>query len=140
MTGKAQHMIYTDGAARGNPGPAASGYAIFGSDGTLIDKGAMGIGRRTNNEAEYEALILALKRAKEFTLGDVKCHSDSELMVKQVKGVYQVKKDHLKALVDRVRAEASAFSGFKLVYVPRENERIQLVDALVNDELDRQGF
>lgn len=140
MAGKSQHMIYTDGAARGNPGPAASGYAIFGPDGRLLDKDAKCIGRRTNNEAEYEALIWAIQRTKEFTRGDVRFHSDSELMVRQVNGVYQVKKEHLRALVDKVKAEASGFSGFRLVHVPRENERIQLVDALVNDALDGQGF
>lgn len=133
-------MVYTDGAARGNPGPAASGYAIFSHDGNLLDKGAKYIGRRTNNEAEYEALIWAIQRAKSFSSGNVKFHSDSELMVRQVNGVYRVKKEHLMPLVEMVKAGASGFLSFKLVSVPREDERVQLVDWLVNDALDRQGF
>ncbi len=132
--------MYTDGGARGNPGPAASAYAIFGPAGELLDKGARTIGRRTNNEAEYEALIWAVQRAKAITCGDVRFHSDSELMVRQVNGVYRVKKEHLKPLVEKVRAEAAAFKSFRLVSVPREDERIQLVDALVNSALDGQGF
>ena len=98
------------------------------------------MGRRTNNEAEYEALIWAVQRAKAITCGDVRFHSDSELMVRQVNGVYQVRKEHLRPLVAKARAEAAGFRSFKLVNLPREDERIQLVDALVNDELDRQGF
>lgn len=98
------------------------------------------MGRRTNNEAEYEALIWAIQRTKEMTRGDVVFYSDSELMVRQVNGVYQVKKEHLRALVDRARAEAAGFRSFRLVNLPREDERIQLVDALVNEALDRQGF
>ncbi|MEW5748375.1 MAG: ribonuclease HI family protein [Candidatus Thermoplasmatota archaeon] len=132
--------MYTDGAARGNPGPAGAGFAIFGPDGRLVEKGAKALGRRTNNEAEYEALIWAIQRAKAITSGDVRFHSDSELMVRQVNGVYQVRKEHLRPLVDRVRAEAAGFRSFRLVNLPREDERIQLVDALVNAELDRQGF
>lgn len=140
MAGKSLYMVFTDGAARGNPGPAASGYAVFGPDGTLIEKDAKTIGKRTNNEAEYEALIWAIRCTMAITRGEVRFHSDSELMVKQVSGRYQVRKEHLKPLVETVRRESSAFSGFRLVHVPREDERIQLVDAMVNDELDRQGF
>jgi ribonuclease HI len=133
-------LVYTDGAARGNPGPAASGYAAFNPSGELVDKGAKTIGRRTNNEAEYEALIWAIQRAKEMTLGYVMFHSDSELMVRQVNGVYRVKKEHLRPLVEKVKKEASGLRTFKIVSLPREDERIQLVDALVNDVLDKQGF
>ncbi|MDQ1371272.1 MAG: ribonuclease [Candidatus Thermoplasmatota archaeon] len=132
--------MYTDGGARGNPGPAASGYAIFGPAGEVLDKGAKTIGRRTNNEAEYEALIWAIQRAKAISVGDVRFHSDSELMVRQVNGVYQVKKEHLRVLVERVKKEAAGFRSFRIVSLPREDERIQLVDALVNDALDGQGF
>lgn len=133
-------MVYTDGAARGNPGPAAAGYAIFDADGKLLDKGAKTLGRRTNNEAEYEGLIMGLERAGSMTDGPVRFHSDSELMVYQVNGVYQVKKEHLRTYVVRANMAASRFRRFKLVYVPRENPRIQLVDGLVNDALDREGF
>jgi ribonuclease HI len=137
---RADLKVYTDGAARGNPGPAGAGYAIFGPGGELVEKKARTIGRRTNNEAEYEALIWAILRATEITQGDVKFHSDSELMVKQVNGKYRVRKDHLRNLVERARQGASGFRSFRLVHVPRENENIQLVDAMVNEELDKQGF
>lgn len=140
VAGNAEILVYTDGAARGNPGPAAAGYAIFDSGGNLLEKGAKTLGRHTNNEAEYGALVLGLERASQITRGPVKFHSDSELMVYQVNGVYQVKKEHLRAYVDRAKAGASRFERFKLVYVPRENPGIQLVDGLVNDALDREGF
>lgn len=140
MTAGADIYVYTDGAARGNPGPAASGYAVFDASGRLLDKGAKHIGRRTNNEAEYEALLWAIQRVSAISLGRVVFHSDSELIVRQVNGVYRVKKEHLKPLVEDIRALASAFKSFRLVNVPREDERIQLVDALVNETLDREGF
>lgn len=140
MASNADLMVYTDGAARGNPGPAGAGYAIFGRDGRLVESRAKLLGRRTNNEAEYEALIWAMRRARDISQGSVRFHSDSELMVRQVNGEYRVKKEHLKPLFEKVRAESAGFRDFKLVNVPREDERIQFVDSLVNETLDREGF
>jgi ribonuclease HI len=129
-------LVYTDGAARGNPGPAAIGYAIFDPRGECLERGGRYIGPHTNNEAEYEALLWALERVGDRTKEDVKFHSDSELVVHQVNGVYQVKKDHLREYVARIQKAADAFRTFKLVYVPRENPNIQIVDGIVNKVLD----
>jgi ribonuclease HI len=133
-------LVYTDGAARGNPGPSSAGFAVFDGSGRVLDKGAVFLGEHTNNEAEYEALLLGLEKARSFTRDKVKFHSDSELMVLQVNGVYQVKKDQLKRYVARVNELADGFHNFKIVYVSRENPKIQLVDALANLALDEQGF
>ncbi len=140
MPARVDLLVYTDGAARGNPGPAAAGYAMFTPDGRLVEKGARTLGRRTTTEAASAALIWAVQRAKAVTGGSVRFHSDSELMVRQVTGRYQVRKEHLRALVERVRAEAAGLGAFRIVHVPRETDGIRLVDGLVNDELDRQGF
>ena len=129
-------LVYTDGAARGNPGPAAIGYAIFDPSGKCLERNGRYMGRRTNNEAEYEALLWAIDKTKSHTLGGVKFHSDSELVVHQVNGVYQVKKDTLREYVRRIGESVSEFRSFRLVHVPRENPRIQLVDGIVNRVLD----
>ncbi len=130
-------LVYTDGASRNNPGNAAIGYAMFAPDGAELEKGAKFVGTRTNNEAEYEALIWALDRAAAVTKGKVKFHSDSELMVLQVNGVYEVKNERMRAHYVQVKERTKGFKSFKLVHLPRDNPRIQLVDGLVNEALDR---
>lgn len=132
-------LVYTDGAARGNPGPAAIGFAIFDQGGNCLERNGRYIGLHTNNEAEYEALLWAIEKASGHSHQEVKFHSDSELVVHQVNGVYQVKKDHLREYVELIQKAVESFQSFKLVYVPRENPRIQLVDGIVNSVLDDAG-
>ena len=132
-------LVYTDGASRGNPGPAAIGYAIFDPSGKCLERNTRFIGEHTNNEAEYEALLWALERAGTYTTESVKFHSDSELVVHQVNGVYQVKKEHLRKYVDRIQSAVGRFRSFRLVYVPRENPKIVLVDGIVNKVLDEKA-
>lgn len=132
-------LVYTDGAARGNPGPAAIGYAMFDADGECVERDGRYIGQHTNNEAEYEALLWAIDRTARRTRGPVKFHSDSELVVHQVNGVYKVRKTHLRDYVESIQSAARDFESFRLVYVPRENSRIQLVDGIVNQVLDERG-
>lgn len=129
-------LVYTDGAARGNPGPAAIGYAIFNLSGKCLERNGRRIGERTNNEAEYEALIWALERASSYTRDSVKLHSDSELVVHQVNGVYAVKKERLKEYVEMIGIARRRFRSFRLIHVPRENPRLQIVDSIVNKVLD----
>jgi len=133
-------LVYTDGASRGNRGPAAIGYSVFDEMGTLLSRKAKYIGKTTNNVAEYKALIWAMDEATSFCRGCAKFHSDSELVVNQVNGCYAVKKDHLKECLREIEVRRKLYKSFELVYVPRENERISMVDALVNEELDKQGF
>jgi ribonuclease HI len=127
--------IYTDGASRGNPGPAAYAYTIS-RDGNDDIEEADTLGRMTNNQAEYIALVRALEHALELGEGHrVVVHSDSELMVNQVQGVYKVKNPELKALCEEARALGNRFKGgVRLVHVPRaDNAR---ADALCNEALD----
>ena len=129
-------IIYTDGGARGNPGPA--GIGIFFPD--LGKEYGEVIGKATNNVAEYSALIYALKKAKQL-LGsdkakatDLEVRSDSELMISQMKGEYKVKSEDLKPLFMEVWNLRQEFSSVSFIHIPREeNSR---ADALVNRALD----
>ena len=139
MSDSPRLLVYTDGAARGNPGPAAIGYAMFDPHGECVERDGRYIGIHTNNEAEYEALLWAAEKAAMRTRQHVEFHSDSELMVRQVNGVYRVKKEHLREYVERIQRATAVFRSFRLVHLPRENPRIQLVDEIVNRVLDDEG-
>jgi ribonuclease HI len=132
--------VYTDGAARGNPGPAAIGYAVYDSGGRLIEKASRFVGRRTNSEAEYEALLWAIERASKLTSGRVKFYSDSEFMVRQVRGVYRANDDRMRGFLSEVRESIKLFDSFEIVHVRREDPKITLVDGLVNAALTEKGF
>ena len=90
--------LYTDGGARGNPGPAASAYVLEAEDGTVLAAHGEAIGVATNNVAEYRALVAGLAKAVELQVPEVEVVSDSELLVKQMSGVYRVKNDALREL------------------------------------------
>ena len=132
-------LLYTDGASRGNPGPAAIGYAIYDSGGNLIEKDAKTIGRHTNNEAEYEAILWGTERLRERGCGIVRVFTDSELVVKQISGAYDVNSDRLRIYAQRVAQNKKLFDSFEVRHVPRVNPRIVLVDDLVNAVLDLEG-
>ena len=127
--------IYTDGAARGNPGPAAAGYVIFKGT-TLIKKGTKYIGRSTNNIAEYTAVISALRVAPKNK--EVLLCSDSRLVVKQITGEFKVKKPHLKKLYAKAKLLSSKLK-VKFKWVNRDTPGIVIVDTLINKELDKHG-
>jgi ribonuclease HI len=132
-------MIFSDGGARGNPGPAAIGFLILSEKGQVLMAQSRYVGSRTNNQAEYKALIAALESAKELRAEEVICHLDSELVVKQVAGEYSVKNKELKKLWDRVRELNRNFKKAIFTSVPRTNIQIQKADALVNEALDEYG-
>lgn len=134
-----QMVLYTDGAARGNPGPAAIGYAIFDPAGNCIEKDARTIGIHTNNEAEYEALLWGIEKVRERSCGSLRVVSDSELMVKQIRGEYKTKEPRLRNYFERVSVNRRLFDTFEVVHARREDERIALVDGLVNSVLDASG-
>ena len=133
-------LVYTDAASRGNRGPASIGYLILDAEKNHIESNAKHIGDHTNNEAEYEALIWAMDRASAHCRECVTFHSDSELVVRQVNGVYRVKKDNLRPYVEKILTKRAFFKSFELVHVPRSNTYIVTVDGLVNDVLDKEGF
>ncbi|QYZ78867.1 ribonuclease HI family protein [Methanofollis formosanus] len=129
--------IYTDGASRGNPGPAAYAY-LFVRDGEVVHEASGLAGVTTNNTAEYMAVINALREARSWTDGPVDLYSDSELVVRQLRGEYRVNKEHLRALREEVFALAGAFSAVTFSSVRRSDRYVSRADALCNLELDRR--
>ena len=113
-------IIYVDGAARGNPGPAAIGAIIRDKHDRLITTISRRIGTTTNNQAEYRAIIAALQKAIELDARHVEVNSDSELVVKQINGGYRVKKATLKPLYQRVKQLTSQLDGFTITHIPRQ--------------------
>jgi ribonuclease HI len=128
--------LFTDGGARGNPGPAAYGYVLEGEDGTLLAAHGEAIGVATNNVAEYSALIAGLEKALELQIPDVEVVSDSELMVKQMRGEYRVKNEALRELSLRAAGLARRLGSVTYRAVRREHN--ELADRLVNEALDAQ--
>ncbi|HAL28982.1 MAG TPA: hypothetical protein DCP25_19940 [Chloroflexi bacterium] len=126
--------LSTDGGARGNPGPAAYGYVLEAEDGTVLDARGEAIGVATNNVAEYRALLAGLEKAVELGLGDVEVVSDSELLVKQMRGEYKIKNDALRELADQ--AERLEDRLGRVTYIAVRREHNELADRLVNEALD----
>jgi ribonuclease HI len=125
---------YIDGAARGNPGPAVAGVWIEPRGGQAAEELFEGLGKTTNNVAEYSALLMALKRAQELGAEEVEILSDSKLLVEQVNGNYRVKAEHLKPLVSEAVRRAKGFRRFSLAHVRRE--RNTNADRLANRGAD----
>jgi len=126
--------LFTDGGARGNPGPAAYGYVIEADDGHVLAAHGEAIGIATNNVAEYRALVAGLEKALELGLDALEVVSDSELLVKQMRGEYKVKNKALQGL----SLEASALAGRldRVRYTAVRREHNELADRLVNEALD----
>ncbi len=131
-------LVYTDGGSRGNPGPAAAGMLVYSPEGRLLEHASEYLGHATNNQAEYAALLRALELSQKHTRSEVICHSDSELMVRQLKGEYKVKNPGIQKAVQNIRQAEKAFSKVEYVHLPRTNPRIRLADTMVNRVLDRQ--
>lgn len=128
---------FTDGGARGNPGPAGIGVVIKDESGEVVYKKGKYIGKTTNNQAEYQALIFALEKAHELKATEVACYLDSELVVKQVKGEYKVKEPTLAMLYLKVWNLKNKFSSISFHHIYRE-KNVE-ADALVNLALDKQA-
>jgi ribonuclease HI len=126
--------LFTDGGARGNPGPAAYGFVLEAEDGTVLAAEGRAIGTATNNVAEYSALIAGLERALELHVPILEVVSDSELMVKQMRGEYRVKNEALQGL--RTEAEALARRVGSVEYRHVKRAHNELADRLVNEALD----
>ena len=126
--------LFTDGGARGNPGPAAFAYVLEDGDGAVLDARGEAIGVATNNVAEYRALVAGLEKAAELSVGELEVVSDSELLVKQMRGEYRVKNEALRDLYDEALALARRVGRVRYTHVRREHN--ELADRLVNDALD----
>jgi ribonuclease HI len=126
--------MWVDGGSRGNPGPAAVGYRIEDDGGELLEEAGEAIGVATNNEAEYRALITALRRAAELGASEVEVRSDSELLMRQMTGRYRVKSPHLRDLWQEAQGAAGRFDDVRYVEV-RRTENTD-ADRQVNLALD----
>jgi len=125
--------VYADGASRGNPGPAAIGWVIVTGDG-IVTEGGKRIGETTNNRAEYDALIHALELAAGYGFAELSVRSDSELLVKQVRGEWDTNNPGLCERRVQVRELLAGFEGWSLSHVPREiNQR---ADQLANEAFE----
>jgi ribonuclease HI len=129
-------VLYTDGGARGNPGPAAYGFVLEAEGGDLLAAEGVAIGSATNNVAEYSGLVAGLTRALELEVDDLEVRSDSELMVKQMRGEYKVKNEALRALNVQAARLARLVGSVQYVHVRREKN--ELADRLVNEALDAE--
>jgi ribonuclease HI len=129
--------LSTDGGSRGNPGPAAAAYVLETDDGTVLDAQGQTIGVATNNVAEYRALVDGLRKAVELQVDDLEVVSDSELLVKQMRGEYRVKN---KALIElSLEAAKLARQIGSVRYTAVRREQNELADQLVNEALDSAG-
>ena len=129
--------LWTDGGARGNPGPAAYAYVLEDGEGSSLAAHGEAIGVATNNVAEYSALIAGLEKAVELGVDDLEVISDSELMVKQMRGEYKVKNEALREL--SLRAGGLARRLGRVSYTAVRREHNELADRLVNEALDAAG-
>ena len=128
-------VVYCDGAARGNPGPAGIGAVIYGPGRDVLDRIAEGIGVATNNVAEYRAAIAGLERAAELGASRVMLRSDSRLLIEQLAGRFRVKNPTLQRLHREARVAAGRFARVTYEHVPRE--RNKEADRLANEGVDR---
>ena len=129
--------LSTDGGSRGNPGPAAAAYVLETEDGTVLDARGEAIGVATNNVAEYRALIDGLRKAVELQVDELEVVSDSELLVKQMRGEYRVKNKALIELSLEAAKLAREIPSVRYTAVRREHN--ELADRLVNEALDSAG-
>jgi ribonuclease HI len=127
-------VIHVDGGSRGNPGPAAAGAVLSDPDGNVVDEATELLGVATNNVAEYKAVLLGLRRARELGATEVEVVNDSELIAKQINGAYKVKHVDMKPLFLESLEALRGFDSWKVRTVRREQN--QEADALVNQALD----
>ncbi|HET6490327.1 MAG TPA: ribonuclease HI family protein [Syntrophales bacterium] len=126
--------LFTDGACRGNPGRGGAGAVLVGRNGEVIGTAKKFLGHCTNNIAEYRALILGLETALERGTPEISIYLDSELLVRQIQGIYRVKNPDLKPLMSEIRDLLDRFNSWKIEHVPRSDNA--LADRLANEAID----
>jgi ribonuclease HI len=129
-------QCYTDGASRGNPGPSAFAFIIRKGDEIILEESDY-LGMGTNNTAEYQAVLHGLRAAEAYREEDIQLISDSELVIRQIRGEYAVRKPHLASFCREVRDIAGRFRNLSFMTVPREHPCIIRADALCNLVLDK---
>lgn len=129
------YKVFTDGGSRGNPGPAAIGFVIYDIKGNVIVESSKYIGTATNNVAEYTALYLSIIKLNDLKFESADFYLDSELIVKQMNGQYQIKNNDLKKIFDKIQKELKN-KKYKFSHIKREKNKH--ADYLVNLALDRE--
>ena len=130
-------VLYTDGASRGNPGPAGAGALITDLEGATVAEKAVYLGEATNNQAEYQALLVGLKAAVKLAPSRLTVRMDSELIVKQLNGEYRVRNRDLLPLYSRARELIQRLADVRVVHVPREENAH--ADRLANQAIDNRS-
>jgi ribonuclease HI len=128
-------LLFSDGGSRGNPGPAGCGAVITDERGKVLKKLKKYLGVTTNNQAEYQALIMGLKAAAKFKPASITCYLDSELVVRQLRGEYRIKKPDLKPHVEWIRQFIVSNPNTKFIHIPRHKNA--LADELANEAMDK---
>ena len=128
-------LLRVDGAARGNPGEAGCGAAIFAADGKVVKELSRYLGRATNNVAEYEALLMGLEALLQVGAKKIRVQSDSQLLVRQLSGEYRVKDEKLRVLFTKAMKLLGQFDSYRIVHVYREANTV--ADRLANQGIDR---
>ena len=128
-------ITFSDGGARGNPGPAGIGAVLYNEDKIIVAEISQYLGETTNNQAEYRALIAALKKARELGGQEITCYLDSELVVKQLNREYKVKNKDLAPLFLEVYNLSLGFRKISFIHIPREKNSV--ADRLANEAMDR---
>lgn len=129
-----RHELYVDGASRGNPGEAGAGALIKDPSAKVVKRLKKFLGRTTNNVAEYSALVMGLEAARSMGIDRISVFADSELMVKQLNGVYKVKSEDLRPLYEKAAALSKGFKEFSIRHIYREKNAA--ADALSNEAID----
>ncbi|MFQ5843144.1 MAG: ribonuclease HI family protein [Thermodesulfobacteriota bacterium] len=132
--GKRILKLYVDGASRGNPGEAGAGFYLTDENGNTILKGGRFLGRMTNNAAEYQALILGLREALDIGGRSIEIYTDSELVAKQMKGIYNVRNRRLSTFYREAVGLLNKFHRYELISIRREDNRE--ADRLANEAID----
>jgi ribonuclease HI len=127
-------LLMVDGAARGNPGDAGCGAVILDRNGTVVKELSRYLGRATNNVAEYEGLLMGLEALLRLGKKRIRVQSDSQLLVRQLNGEYQVKDEKLKTLFQKAMSLLRQFDAYRILHVPRELNK--LADRLANKGID----
>ncbi len=134
MNRNSKAIIYTDGGARGNPGPAGVGYVIFDEKKNIVYSEGIYIGEATNNQAEYLAVSHALAKATDFGFNELKFFLDSELVVNQLSQKFKIKNPELAKLFVKIWNQSQVFKNIEYTHIPREKNK--LADSLVNQAID----
>jgi ribonuclease HI len=128
-------ILYTDGASKGNPGAAGAGWVLTNETNSETYKDGRFLGQTTNNEAEYQALILGLQQALSRGIVEIRIYMDSELLVRQLNGIYKVKNPRLTVFFRQVQELLKKFSNYVIIHIPREENRE--ADRMANEAIKK---